>query len=115
MSSSNQRIRSNTYDSLQNMMLERQQAGGENTAGMARPPGTTGENPFDQMLASRGENKAGMTGNPMSQTDAANVDNSFLSDISSQTGGMNPEEEMEGPEGIDMGPGRATRGPRRKR
>jgi hypothetical protein len=113
MGQSNQRIRSNTYENLQNMMLERQQAGGAQTGGMAMPPGATGENPFDSILASSGENKGGMFGQSMAQTDFGNLQNTALGERSENTDGMRPEEEE--PEGIDMGPGRATRGRRQRR
>ena len=49
----------------------------------------------------------------LAQTDFGNLQNTALGERGENTDGMRPEEEE--PEGIDMGPGRATRGRRQRR
>ena len=115
MGQSNQRLRENTYENLQNMMLERQDAASASTFGMGNTPGMSGENPMNSMIG-EGGNTEGMGGTEMNPVDYSNNVNAILGDMSEDTGGMMPGMEMEeeGAEGLDMGPGRATRDTRRK-
>jgi hypothetical protein len=115
MGQSNQRLRENTYENLQNMMLERQDAESASNFGMGNTPGMSGENPMNSMIG-EGGNTEGMGGTEMNPVDYSNNVNAILGDMSEDTGGMMPGMEMEeeGAEGLDMGPGRATRDTRRK-
>jgi len=119
MGQSNQRLRDNTYENLQNMMLERQDASATNNFGMSNTPGMSGENPMNSRLGAAGENKGGMSGTGFNDTDIGNNMNAQLGDQGENTDGMVQgmgmgramEEEVEG---IDMGPGRANREGRRR-
>lgn len=115
MGQSNERLRENTYENLQNMMLERQDAASASNFGMGNTPGMSGENPMNSMVGD-GQNTGGMEGTGMNPVDYSNSVNAILGDTSEDTGGMMPGMEMEeeGVEGLDMGPGRATRDARRE-
>ena len=112
MGQSNERLRGNTYENLQNMMLERQDADSANNFGMSNTPGMSGENPMNMMVGR--ENTIGVQGTSMKRTDFSNNLNAMLGDNAENTDGMmqgmGMEEEVEG---LDMGPGRATRDSRR--
>jgi hypothetical protein len=110
MGQTNQRLRENTYENLQNMMLERQDAASSNNFGMSNTAGMSGENPMNAMVG-EGENTGGMQGTSMKRTDFSNNLNAMLGDNAENTDGMGMEEEFEG---LDMGPGRANRDSRRK-
>jgi hypothetical protein len=119
MGQSNQRLRDNTYENLQNMMLERQDASAANDFGMSNTPGMSGENPMNSMLGAEGENKGGMAGTGMNETDIGNNMNAMLGDQGENTDGMVQGMDMdmgmeEEAEGLDMGPGRANREGRRR-
>ena len=114
MGQSNQRLRENTYENLQNMMLERQDADSSNNFDMDNTPGMSGENPMNSMVG-EGKNTGGMQETSMKRTDFSNNLNAMLGDNAENTEGMMQgmgmeEEEVEG---LDMGPGRATRDSRR--
>lgn len=114
MGQTNQRLRENTYENLQNMMLERQDSESANNFGMDNMPGMRGENPMNTMMG-EGENTGGMKGTSMKRTDFSNNLNAMLGDNAENTDGMmkGMGMEEEGVEGLDMGPGRATRDSRR--
>lgn len=114
MGQTNQRLRENTYENLQNMMLERQDASSSNNFGMSNTAGMSGENPMNAMVGER-ENTGGMQGTSMKRTDFSNNLNAMLGDNAENTDGMmkGMGMEEEGFEGLDMGPGRATRDSRR--
>lgn len=115
MGQSNQRLRENTYENLQNMMLERQDAESSNTFGMGNVPGMSGEDPMNSMVG-EGKNTGGMQGTSMKRTDYSNNLNAMLGDNAENTDGMMQGIGMEEDEvqGLDMGPGRANRDSRRK-
>ena len=118
MGQSNERLRENTYENLQNMMLERQDAESASTFGMGNTPGMSGENPMNSMVG-EGKNTGGMGGTNMERTDFSNQLNAVLGNNSENSEGMMQGqgmgmEEEEGIEGLDMGPGRATRDSKRK-
>jgi len=117
MGQSNQRARDNTYENLQNLMLERQDAASTENFGMYNTPGDSAENPMNTVVG-EGNNTGGMQGTSMKRTDFANQLNAALGDMGGPEQGMAPgmapgmeEEEVEG---MDMGPGRANREARRR-
>ena len=121
MGQSNERLRGNTYENLQNMMLERQDAESASNFGMSNTPGMSGENPMNSMLGAEGENKGGMAGTVMNETDIGNSMNAMLGDQGENTDGMVQGMDMDmgmgmedEAEGLDMGPGRANREGRRR-
>jgi hypothetical protein len=120
MGQSNQRARDNTYENLQNLMLERQDAASTENFGMYNTPGDSAENPMNTVVG-EGNNTGGMQGTSMKRTDFANQLNAALGDMGGPEQGKAPgmapgmeEEEEEEVEGMDMGPGRANREARRR-
>jgi len=77
MGQSNQRLRENTYENLQNMMLERQDAESASNFGMGNTPGMSGENPMNSMIG-EGGNTGGMGGTEMNPVDFSNNLNAIL-------------------------------------
>ena len=117
-------VQPDVYNRFQSAVMEQQEAAGSRNEGMAGPDAYSAQmgNIQDAMVEAGGARTEGMAGGANAPNMPGNMENAVVEQSGANNAGMGGMEEMlerlraeqagqgKPREGIDMGPGRATRG-----